>query len=74
VRLGKFQADCLEARFGQYRQLSGEKYNIFLRQFLKCEKLRLLSTLKLKRKEKDITLTNFDFEWAEFAPKIQVSS
>jgi len=25
VLLGKFQADCLEARFGQYRQLSGEK-------------------------------------------------
>ena len=29
---GKFQTDHLEARFGQYRQLSGDQYNISIRQ------------------------------------------
>ena len=66
VLLGKFQTDCLEARFGQYRQLSGGKYNISLRQIFESEKkLRLLSTLKLKLKEKDITLTNFELNWKQ---------
>jgi len=61
VLLGKFQTDSLEARFGQYRQLSGGKYNISLRQVYESEKkLRLLSTLKLKLKDKGITLVNFD--------------
>ena len=61
VLLEKFQTDSLEARFGQYRQLSGGKYNISLRQVYESEKkLRLLSTLKLKLKDKGITLVNFD--------------
>jgi len=54
VLLGMFQADSLEARFGQYRQPSGKKYNISLRQdFDSVKKLSLLATLKLKLKEKD---------------------
>ena len=65
--LGKFQTDCLEARFRQYRQLSGGKYNISLRQVFESEKkLHLLSTLKLKLKEKDITLTRFELNWNQF--------
>ena len=65
--MGKFQTDFLEARFGQYRQLSRGKYNISLRQVFQSEnKLRLLSTLKLKLKEKDMTLTNFEQDWNEF--------
>ena len=35
VLLGKFQTDCLEARFGQYRQFAGEQYNVSLRQIYK---------------------------------------
>jgi len=67
VLLGNFQTDCLEARFGQYRQLSGGKFNMSLQQVYESEKkLRLLYTLELKLKEKDITLTNFDFDWSEF--------
>ena len=38
VLLGKFQTDCLEARFGQYRQLAGGKYDVSLRQVFECEK------------------------------------
>ena len=45
---GKFQTDHLEARFGQYRQLSGDQYNISIHQVFECEKkLRMLSVLKL---------------------------
>ena len=45
---GKFQTDHLEARFGRYRQLSGDQYNISIRQVFECEKkLRMLSVLKL---------------------------
>ena len=67
VLLGKFQTDCLEARFGQYRQLSDGKYNISLRQVFESEKkLRLLSTLKVKFKEKDLTLTNFELNRNQF--------
>ena len=45
---GKFQTDHLEARFGQYRRLSGDQYNISIRQVFECEqKIRMLSVLKL---------------------------
>jgi len=60
----------------KYRQLSGGKYNNSLRQIYESEKkLRLLSTLKLKLKDKETTLANFDFDWNDFAYQtIQVSS
>ena len=35
---GKFQTDNLEARFGQYRQLSGDQYNISIQQVFEWEK------------------------------------
>ena len=42
VLLGKFQTDQLEARFGQYRQMSRSNYNISVTQILESEKkLRL---------------------------------
>ena len=45
---GKFQTDDLEARFGQYRQLSGGQYNISVRQVFECEKkIRMMSYLQL---------------------------
>lgn len=48
VLLGKFQTDDLEARFGQYRQMSGATYHVTLTQILESEKkLKLLSLIKL---------------------------
>lgn len=45
---GKFQTDHLEARFGQYQQLTGDQYNISIRQVFECEKIiRMQSVLKL---------------------------
>ncbi|CAN7992916.1 unnamed protein product, partial [Ixodes hexagonus] len=38
VLLGKFQTDCLEDRFGRYRQLAGAQYHISVRQVFECEK------------------------------------
>lgn len=35
---GKFQTDHLEARFGQYQQLTGDQYNILIQQVFECEK------------------------------------
>ncbi|CAL1270294.1 unnamed protein product [Larinioides sclopetarius] len=36
--LGKFQTDSLEARFGQYRQMSGGNYNVSCLQIFESEK------------------------------------
>ncbi|KAH7945961.1 hypothetical protein HPB49_018027 [Dermacentor silvarum] len=46
VLFGKIQTDCLEDRFGKYRQLAGAQYHISIRQIYEVEnKLRLQSTL-----------------------------
>lgn len=48
ILLGKFQTDNLEARFGQYRQMSGGCYNISVVQVLEAEKkLKSVSLIKL---------------------------
>lgn len=53
VLLGKFQTDKLEARFGQYRQLSGCNYNVSLQQIRESEKkLKISSLLELHSAEK----------------------
>ena len=68
VLLEKFQTDCLEARFGQYRQLAGGNYNVFLRQINECEKkIRLMSVLNLKLKGKELNLTKFSIDWEEYS-------
>ena len=67
VLLGKFQTDALESRFERYRQLSGEKYNVSLRQVYECEKkLRLLSVLRLKLHHKEVDISTFDTDWCQF--------
>ena len=67
VLLEKFQTDCLEARFGQYRQLAGGNYDVSLRQIYECEKkIRLMSVLNLKLKGKEVNLTNFSIDWEEY--------
>ncbi|KAH7953124.1 hypothetical protein HPB49_004983 [Dermacentor silvarum] len=46
VLFGRIQTDCLEDRFGKYRQLAGAQYHISIRQIYEVEnKLRLQSTL-----------------------------
>ena len=67
VLLGKFQTDALESRFGRYRQLSGAKYDVSLRQVYECEKkLRLLSVLRLKLHHKKVDISTFDTDWCQF--------
>ena len=67
VLLGKFQTDCLEARFGMYRQLAGGQYDVSLRQVFECEKkIRLLSVLKLKINDNSIALNDFSINWDDF--------
>ncbi|KAH8039513.1 hypothetical protein HPB51_007415 [Rhipicephalus microplus] len=52
VLLGKFQSDCLEDRFGRYRQLSGAQYHISIRQMYETEhKLRLQKVLELQESD-----------------------
>lgn len=49
VLCGKFQTDNLEARFGQYREMSGSNYYISVQEILESEKkLRVKSLLKVK--------------------------
>ena len=67
ILLGKFQTDSLEARFGQYRQLSGAKYDVSIRQVYEAEKkLRMLSVLQLSLNSKQFTLKNFQEDWKDF--------
>ena len=57
VLLGKFQTDPLEARFGEYRQLSGGNYNVSVPQVLESEKkLKLLNLLSLNSKYGKFTI------------------
>lgn len=67
ILLGKFQTDNLEARFGQYRQLSGGQYHVSIRQVFECEKkIRLLTALKLDLNSETVTISDFSLDWAEF--------
>jgi len=46
VLTGKFQTDCLEFRFSQYRQLSGANYHVSVQQLKESEKkLKVISML-----------------------------
>ena len=48
VLTGKFQTDCLEFRFSQYRQLSGANYNVSVQELKESEKkLKIVSLLLL---------------------------
>ncbi len=49
VLTGKFQTDCLEFRFAQYRRLAGTNYHVSVREIMESEKkLKLMSVLSLK--------------------------
>jgi hypothetical protein len=51
VLTGKFQTDCLEARFGMYRRMSGTNYHVFVSQLYESEKkLKVLGMLNLLSK------------------------
>lgn len=61
VLTGKFQTDCLESRFGKYRQLAGSNYNVSVQEIRDSEKkLRILNVLHVLSDSKgEITLTDF---------------
>lgn len=53
ILLGKFQTDPLEARFGQYRQMSGANYNVSCQQIFESEsKLKIISWIHLYSEKK----------------------
>ena len=53
VMLGRFQTDNLEARFGQYRMLSGTNYLVSVKEVIQSEKqIKVKSLLKLYTKSK----------------------
>lgn len=48
VLTGKFQTDCLEFRFSQYRQLSGANYHVSVQEIKESEKkLKIISMLHM---------------------------
>ncbi|KAH8039603.1 hypothetical protein HPB51_007803 [Rhipicephalus microplus] len=61
VLLGKFQTNCLEERFGKYRQLSGSQYRVSIRQIYESErKFCLQSALKLPEMDAETPPIKFD--------------
>ena len=55
VMLGKFQTDNLEARFCQYRMLSGSSYLVSVNEVLQSEKtLKVKNLLKLYTSSKGV--------------------
>lgn len=60
VLTGKFQTDCLEARFGSYRRLSGTNYHISVQEVQESEKkLKILSLLKIVSKLGSVSIVDF---------------
>ncbi|KAH7979426.1 hypothetical protein HPB49_009388 [Dermacentor silvarum] len=52
VLLGKIQTDCLESRFGQYRQMAGGNYHISIRHIYETKgRIRLQNTLPVMSSE-----------------------
>lgn len=68
VLLGKIQTDCLEDRFGKYRQLAGSHYHVSIRQVYECEnKLRLQSTLPTVATSRNVS--EEDEQWQDLDGK-----
>ena len=60
VVLGKFHTDNLEARFGQYRMLSGSNYLVSVNEVLQSEKkLKVKNLLKLYTSSKGVINIKF---------------
>ena len=67
VLTGKFQTDCLELRFSQYRQLSGANYHVSVQEIKESEKkLKLISMLHVTSASRGkISIRDFLFETEE---------
>ena len=67
ILLGKFQTDNLEARFGQYRMLSGCNYLVSVNEVLQSEKkLKVKNLLKLYTESRGIIkIRNFFIEFSD---------
>lgn len=63
ILFGKFQTDPLEARFGQYRQMSGGCYHVSVMQILESEKkLKIVSVIKLfSASQKEIKISELPY-------------
>jgi hypothetical protein len=61
VLIGKFQTDCLEFRFSQYRRLSGTNYNVSVQELKESEKkLKIVSMLHVVSASRgSITMKDF---------------
>ena len=68
VMLGKFQTDNLEARFGQYRTMSGCNYLVSVNEVMQNEKkLKVKSLLKLYTHSKgEINIKQFFSEFSDY--------
>ncbi|XP_075725553.1 uncharacterized protein LOC142767546 isoform X1 [Rhipicephalus microplus] len=72
VLLGKSQSDCLEDRFGRYRQLSGAQYHISIRHMYEAEhKLRLQKVLELPESD-EIPLCASADEFRDASKQFQI--
>jgi len=61
VLTGKFQTDCLEYRFAQYRRLAGTTYHVSVREIIESEKkLKLIKRL----------VTEISYFWSCFDCKV----
>ena len=69
VLLGKFQTDNLEARFGQYRMLSGSNYLVSVNEVLQSEKkLKVKNLLRLYTSSKGvIKIKDFFMEFSDIS-------
>ena len=71
----KFQTDCLEARFGLYRQSSGGNYHVTLQQIIETEKkIRARNFIILNGKKFMISNTTLELEEMNiYFPNIQIT-
>src|SRR5688572_15486080 len=67
VLTGKFQTDCLEFRFSQYRQLSGANFHVSVQEIKESEKkLKIVSILNVVSASRgDITIKDFIVQAAD---------
>ena len=67
VLTGKFQTDCLEFRFSQYRQLSGANFHVSVQKIKESEKkLKIVSILHVVSASRgDITVKDFIVQTAD---------
>ena len=67
---GRFQTDPLERRFSQYRQMSGGRFLISLKEVLKSESIIQVKTILKNSLESVDYLTNIPYESSELIEQL----